>query len=64
MSRGSDHRGSDAFMTSAPVPVLHKMGTRPIVIVSAVTSFGRMRFAAASTITSVRSSRKTQMATL
>ena len=44
------------FITSAPVPVLHKIGKRPIMVVSTVISFGRMRCAAPSTIASRRSS--------
>jgi hypothetical protein len=33
------------FMTSAQIPVLQRTGTRPTIIVAAVMSFGRSRFA-------------------
>src|SRR5438876_8513407 len=40
------------FMTSAPVPVLHMMGNRPIHMVAKVINLGRRRLAAPCTIAS------------
>src|ERR1044071_832259 len=42
-------------MTSAPVPLLHSTGSRPISIVITVITLGRIRLAAPSTIASSRS---------
>ncbi len=34
------------FITSAPVPVLNKMGMSPAIVVATVITFGRNRLAA------------------
>ena len=44
------------FITSAPAPWLHMIGSKPIRIAMIVITFGRMRFTAPSIIASWRSS--------
>ena len=34
---------ANGFITSAPVPVLHMMGIRPIILVATVMTLGRRR---------------------
>ena len=43
------------FMTSAPVPIDHMIGIRPIMAAVTVIIFGRRRFTAPWTIASCRS---------
>ena len=45
------------FITSAPVPVAHRIGTRPTNMVATVMNFGRIRRAAPATMASCRSAR-------
>ena len=45
------------FMTSAPAPCDHSSGTRPIIMVATVMSFGRTRWTEPSSVASTMSSK-------
>ncbi len=49
------HRGGDARMTSEPMPVAHRMGTRAMKVVVTVIILGRIRCTAPSWTAAARS---------